>query len=209
MLCLRFLLAPLYFESSVACFLLPYHSPHFSLLPPPISLSFFYLAPVSPINKYSWTSGIFVFVWCSQSDIAQGIIECASHLWAKGPDMYSRNNPWGCELKLLDWQKRRRKKKQDGKKLWSFDSILSKRKEQAYSIWAGFKVFLEMLEIEDTVGHKCIFSPLFRCSRAARWDLTYLQQLVHDLCSNGILIDTGGADDILEPFHWWQQQQQT
>lgn len=41
---------------------------------------FFYLAPVSPINKYSWTSGIFVFVWCSQSDIAQGIIECASHL---------------------------------------------------------------------------------------------------------------------------------
>lgn len=34
-------------------------------------------------------------------------------------------------------------------------------------------------------------------SRAARWDIAYLEQCVYDLCSNGILIDTVSADSTL------------
>lgn len=49
------------------------------------------------------------------------------------------------------------------------------------------------------VGRKFIIFlyPGGNASRAARWDLAYLKQCVYDLCSNGILIDTVGADDML------------
>lgn len=52
---------------------------------------------------------------------------------------------------------------------------------------------------EDIVGPKFIIFLYHsgNASGAARRDLAYLEQCVYDLCSNGILIDTMGADDIL------------
>lgn len=91
--------------------------------------------------------------------------------------------------------KTEKKKKPD----WSFDCILSVRKEQTFSPnWQGFKVFPEMWD--NIVGCKYIYYFLYpggNVSRAARWDIAYLEQCVYDLCSNGILIDTVGADSIL------------
>lgn len=71
-------------------------------------------------------------------------------------------------------------------KFW-FYFVQEKRASIFLYIWQEFKVFLEMLETED-IG---FFPLLFWWSRAARRDLTYLEQLVYDFCSNGILIDTG------------------
>lgn len=141
-------------------------------------------------------------VWFPQSDIARGIIECASdRLWAKGPDMYSQNYPWGCELKLLRKTKR--------KKTCSFDTVLSERKQQTYSYtWHEFKVLLEVWWTGDIVGCTYIIFlyPGGNASGAAHWDLAYLEQCAYDLFSNGILIDTVGADVTLHLPHRWCRQ---
>lgn len=56
-----------------------------------------------------------------------------------------------------------------------------------------------MLEAANIARCKFIIFlyPGGNASRAARRDLAYLEHCVYDLCSNRILIDTVGADDIL------------
>lgn len=102
------------------------------------------------------------------------------------------------QIARLAKKKNERKKKEDPTEV--LIPFCLREKQQTYSyIWQEFKVLLEMWRREDIVGRKFIIFlyPGGNARRAARWDLAYLEQCVYDLCSNGILIDTMGAGDIL------------